>query len=367
VPGPEDFEIQAKGPGAPRLIISSDERGDKKTKTRADGGLFSLSLANGGAGAMPLGLMLVGREKVGCSFHPHGISLVTLSSGQQRLYVINHHEARNIGGCLLNADGLAAPHHGKEIHSIEVFDLIDGGAWKLVDRLTAPEFLTHPNDVAASPDGLVYVTNAPLTTFGFGYEALIGHSSSSVVVVDDREKEKKWYRVAGRPRIANGIAIDWARKRLYVAETGTERIDVLALDGAGGPTAPVRVGEIEIGSGVDNLSWELPGPDSRLLWVAADPHLGAFVKFGIAYGSAHRHHKDPKSRSASEVYQVVLDGNSGRRNPSLEPFFCDDGTMISAASVAIPYESSLFVGQVFEDFVLRISDYRQIPHVKRDE
>jgi arylesterase/paraoxonase len=347
MPGPEDFEIQTTGPGAPRLLVSSQERSEKEPEP---GHIFSLSLASDGADLTPRPLVLTNREH--CSFHPHGISLVTRQDGKQRLYVINHHDACDTNNCSCTLKNLTPADKGKEIHSVEVYELLDGGTWTMVDRLTDPLFLTHPNDVAASPDGFVYVTNAPVTKGGFLFEALIGHSSSSVVVFD--EEAKKWYRVAGRPRIANGIAVDWPRKRLYVAETGRGRIDVLAMDGRGGPTAPVHVGTIDIGSGVDNLSWEPPGPDSRTLWVAADPNLFAFFRLGMAYKwAAYRHKKEVTSRSASEVYRISVNGDSGTSTPG-SPAFCDDGARISGASTAVKYEGSLFISQVFGDFVLRL-------------
>jgi len=334
VPGPEDIEIQSTGPGAPRLIISSQERREKLPKE--PGRLYSLSLEKGVAAA-PVKLEL-GRDD--CSFHPHGISLVTMENGLQRLYVINHHASSDVSGCLRNSKNAAQPGNPPLVHSVEVYELQNDGAWRMRERLPDPNgFLTHPNDVAALLNGFVYVTNAPSSQLGFVYEALIGHSSSSVVVFDGKE----WHRVLIKPRIANGIAADWERRRLYVAETGTKRIDVLALD-RGGATAPEKIGEVNIGSGVDNLSWGPPTPERRTLWVAADPSLIAFARLGSAYS------RNKNALSPSEVYSIKFQGDIG--TPTRE--FCDDGSTISGASAAIPYDGNLFISQVFYDFVLRV-------------
>jgi len=64
---------------------------------------------------------------------------------------------------------------------------------------------------------------------------------------------------------------------------------------------------------------------------------------------AWKRQKKEKPPSPSEVYRIDLIGDSG----TAKCVFGDPGRRISAASTAFPYEGSLFLGQVFDDFVLR--------------
>lgn len=334
VPGPEDFEVQTLGPGAPRFVVSSQDRsGDQQ----APGHLLTISLVKEGD-ATPKPCALTNRG--GCSFHPHGLSLVNLPAGGMRLYVINHHDLGDTGDCLRDAEVVRHAGKKKPINSIEVYEPEGDGAWRMRERLLDP-LLTRPNDVVALADGTLYVSNPAPTSLGQLYEGLIGHGSSRVVMFDG----KSWHLVPGSHRNPNGVAVDEARRRLYVAMTAGRRLDVFALDGLGGATAPVKVGEIPVGSGVDNLSWGPEGPEGRTLWVAAHRSLWAFAKLGLAWqkGSAE------KPLSPSEVFKIHLEGDTG----TATCVFCDDGRRISAASTAVLFDGNLYMGQVFEGFVLR--------------
>lgn len=340
VPGPEDFEIQTSGPDSPRLLVASQNDAGNR-ETTEPGEIIALSLAKGDEGKPPRTLVRADPEhkNLCSSFHPHGVSLVTLPDGQLRLYVINHHDRRDLD-CLRSPR--VTPQAGR-INSVEVYDVQPDGNLRFVDR-HLDNLLTNPNDLAALPDSTLYVSNAPMHGLGFPYEALIAHSSSSVVMFDG----KSWHRAAFKPRIANGIAVDASRHRLYVAETRRKRITIFALDGRGGPTAPNKVGEIPVRSGVDNLSWGPAGPEGRTLWVAAHPSLFAFVRLGQAW---KKDWKTKKSRqSPSEVYRIDLSSND---SGTATRVFDDDGSRISAASVAFLFDGNLYVGQCFYDFVLR--------------
>jgi arylesterase/paraoxonase len=289
MPGPEDIELDAGDARGPRLIVSSHERRRKDTT----GALFGVPLVNGALGA-PRPLELVDRDDV--PFRPHGISLVA-AAGPPRLYVVNH---------VTGAD-----------HAIEVFE-IDGDRLRFRRRLAHP-LLTAPNDVVALPDGEVYVTNT-----GSPLAMLLGFRWGNVAHFDG----ERWAIAAEGIGFANGLAVNAAGDRVYVAGFGDQAIHEYPRNPDTGALEE-RLRAITVGSGVDNLTWA----DDHTLMVAAHPKLFAFL----------RHARNPASRSPSEVYAVDVGDARVTRYPV---------DAVSAASTAILYQGRLYLGQVFDDAVV---------------
>lgn len=298
MPGPEDLELDRRDPRGPRLLVSSLERRGPITP----GALFAVPLSGGALGP-PKVLELVGRDAV--AFRPHGISLVP-AARPPLLYVVNHVTESE--------------------HAIEVFE-IDGDRLRFRRRLTDP-LVTTPNDVVALADGHVYVTNTgPSQGLGGFLSMLLGLRRGTVAHFDGQ----RWTIAARDISYANGVAVNATGDRLYVAGVRDEAIHELRRRPETG-AIDARLRTIEVGSGVDNLTWA----GEHALLVAAHPKAFAFL----------RHMGNAAKRAPSEVYRVDV------RDGSVTRLYADDGRTISAASTAIAHDGRLSMGQVFDDAVV---------------
>ncbi len=299
VPGPEDFALQTSGSGAPRLIVSSQERRKYSPggEFEMQGEIFRVEIGSGRPGpALPF--QIRGRDDF--PFHPHGLFL-----DGSVLYVINHIH--------------------KERHAIEMFS-VGRNELRFTGRLLHP-LLYSPNDLVAV-NGQLYVTN------DHGYRGLLGFfetalsiGASNVVHFNGTD-----FRVVVEGlAFANGIEVNSNGTRLYVSGTRDmgifeyERNPVTGEIGA-------RTNFFDVDSGVDNLIWE----DAGTLLVAAHPEGLAFM----------RHTSDADARSPSEVYRV----NVGTGKSEL--FYRDDGNIIDGSSTAALYRGRLYVSQVFDPEIL---------------
>ena len=116
---------------------------------------------------------------------------------------------------------------------------------------------------------------------------------------------------------------------------GLRRSNIVFFDGARWSVAAGRPGgrsALATVKGPDNLG--LGGPDGLLMASHADSL--AFL----------RHTRSPRNLSPSHIY--ALDSGTG----SLRLLFADDGSRISA-SAAVRFGAALYLGQVFEPFVLK--------------
>jgi arylesterase/paraoxonase len=299
MPGPEDIELDESDPTSPRLIVSSFER----RHDAGDGRIVSVPLAARGFGEpRPFKLQRRGNSP----FAPHGISLVSTPAGP-RLYVINH--------------------LSESEHAVEVFivhrDHLEPAGPPLTDAL-----LFAPNDLVALPDGQVYVTNTGASSLWEQLGLLFGQRRGNVV----HFKDGQWRVVAEHIGFANGIAVDRSGAALYVAGFADKAIHVFRREPQTGAIGE-RVRSIEVGSGVDNLTWA----DDDTLIVAAHPSLLAMA----------RHRASPTRRAPSEVYRVNV-----RRDESPTLIYSDPGTVVSAASTGIVRKGWLYLGQVFDPQVV---------------
>jgi arylesterase / paraoxonase len=279
-------------------VSSQEHRGDNRP-----GAIFSVPLAAGGLGP-PKPFEVAGRD--GAPFHPHGISLAVTSS-RTLLYVINHLTERE--------------------HAVEVFE-VERDRLLFRERLTST-LLTSPNDLVALVDGHVYVTNmGPSRGVGGFLSMLLSLRRGNVV----HYHAGKWTMAADKIAYANGIAVSAAGDTLYVAGVRDKAIHVYARRLDTGEIDPERRRSIDVGSGVDNLTWA----DEHTLLVAAHPKALAFL--GHARRAGHT--------APSEVYRIDV------RRGTVTLFYADDGTTISAASTALLHEGRLYLGQVFDDAVV---------------
>lgn len=293
IPGPEDLLLD-RSVSPPRLIVSSE---DRRFKSKA-GELYAVRIPELEAAA----LRRTG-EPADLELHPHGMDTVRLADGTWLLYVINH------------------PAPGKDGEdAVLVYELFRDRL-EFRERLVSP-LLTSPNDLAATADGSVYVTN-----FGSGGgigELLLRRRKSTVVYHD--ASSGSWSVAASGLAMANGIAI--GPERVYVVVTRGDAVYSFSRE-KNGALADRRLLAPVVGG--DNLF--LDGPT---LYVAAHVKSLAFM----------RHAGNGRVRSPSVIYAVEIGSGAS------SVVFSDAGGTISAASGAVAYGGWLYIGQVFGDYVL---------------
>ena len=295
--GAEDITTSTAGGFA---LVSATERGVYPPAEEEFGGLYRLDLTREDAPLQPLTADFSG------SFAPHGISMLPLDSSY-RVLAINHTPTD---------------------HRIEVFTL-RGNRLDHERTLTAASMIS-PNDVVLVDDNRFYFTNDHAYPSGVGrlLEDYGGLALSNVVYYDGTT-----YRVvADGIAYANGINIDRARQLLYVASPRRFLVQVYDIEPDGSLTF---VEAIPCGTGVDNIELDTAGR----LWIGAHPNLLRFAAYA----------KGKRPTSPSEILRIDY---RGRGDYSVESIFTDPGDLLSATTVASPYQNRLLVGSVMDDHLL---------------
>lgn len=291
IPGPEDMVLD----GPDRLLVSSQ---DRRAEVWPPGAVYTLHMPSGEVAELPR----VG-EPEGMTFHPHGLDLVRRDDGQVWLYAITHRTAGE------------EPPHAIAVYRVRPDRL------EFLELLEDP-LLASPNDLAATPDGQVYVSNDSSAGGGL-WEAILAQKKSTVV---HRDARGHWKVVADRLAYCNGIAV--VGNRVIVATTREHAIYGFSILGDGSLTHKTRLARVK---GPDNFF--VAGDD---LFVACHPRA---VKFAL-------HALNPNRRSPSRVYRLDLATND------LQLVFADDGSGISGSATGIWLGQTLWIGQVFDPFVV---------------
>lgn len=283
-PGPEDIVVD----GARLLVACGDHRHGEY------GEIWQVDPATGAAAVLPR----VG-EPDRFAFHPHGIDLVG-----DVLYVVNH-----------DSDAL----HGIAVYRVTESEL-------RFERVLRDDVLTSPNDVAAMPDGSLYVTN----DYGRGAQQsgrwLSGAGASTVA---HYSPANGWRVAASDLQFANGIAIA-PDGQVLVAQTRGH--DLLAFDRAP-DGALINRRQVTVGLwGADNLSIT---PDGDVLVTGNTRPLSMAL-----------HRAASVWASPVSIWRVTV-GPPARRTVVFE----DDGLAISGATVAVELGGRLYIGQAFGSYV----------------
>ena len=304
MPGPEDVALNRSKKW---LYVSSHNR----RHAEENGKLFALDLSKPDAELKPVALNL----QYPPHFKPHGMSLVELSGGKERLYVISHPLQ----------DGES------EMHTIEVFEGA-GLNFTHVQTLKSP-LLVSPNDLHATPDGRVFVSNDHAVAKGFkrAWDNLMRNKTSRLTYYDG----KAWSFI-GRPvAFGNGVLVkkEGDKEYLYRSaffENAVVKYEIVKSDQ--GLTELQEVARINVEHGPDNLELDEQGN----MLVAVHPSLFRFLM----------HATSAPQKSPSQVMKINL------ANQQVEKIYVDDGGEISAASTAVVQDKRLIISQVFEDFLL---------------
>ncbi|WP_370088323.1 SMP-30/gluconolactonase/LRE family protein [Ekhidna sp.] len=286
--GAEDFTISYDDGF---MIISQDDRAGRRDGSPSQGGLYYLDLDSGNFKPKLISANYT------FPFYPHGISLLKLDSAHYQLLVVNHAKK----------------------HSIVKFELFGDS---LVYMATyRDESMISPNDVVAFDDDTFYFTNDHGYTSRWGRlaEDYLGIGVSNVVYYDGKYRE-----VADGIQYANGINISKDRKQLLVASPRGFKLLYYNIEENGALTHERNV---DVGTGIDNIELDENGD----LWIGSHPSLLAFAAYAAG----------KKEVAPSEVIKVV-DGEK------VESLYENNGSFISASSVAAPYKDLLFVGTVMD-------------------
>jgi len=239
-------------------------------------------------------------------FAPHGISMLKTDS-TYTIAVVNHTE---------------------EGHTIEFFSLYDEALTHI--RTQKSTSLISPNDIVLLDEKRFYVTN------DHGYEHGIGRlveeygnlAISNVVYFNGQE----YSEAAGGVSFANGINIDRERNLVFVASPRRFLVKVYQPKEDG---SLEFVEDIPCGTGVDNIEFDQEGN----LWIGCHPNLLRFTAYA----------KGKKETSPSELLKITY---REKGDYTVESVYTNDGSQLSASTVAAPFGDLILVGTVQDNKML---------------
>ena len=240
------------------------------------------------------------------SFAPHGISLFQTDSTYKVLAI----------------------NHTPKGHFIEEFKLYGKNLTHL-ETLT-DDLIYSPNDVVMIDEHRFYFTNDHKYIRGLGRlaEDYLGLSISNVIYFDGTS----FREVADGIAYANGINYDAKRNLLFVASPRKFLVKVYSRNDDGSLTF---IEDIQCGTGVDNIEFDIEGN----LWIGAHPNLLRFAAYA----------KGNKATSPSELIKIEY---RGKNDYSIETVYENDGTEMSASTVAAPYKDIILTGNVMDTHFL---------------
>lgn len=236
-------------------------------------------------------------------FAPHGISMVKTD----------------------NTYKVLAINHISQGHSIEVFKLYND--FLIFEKTLTDPSMISPNDLVVIDEDRFYFTNDHGYTKGIGkfLEEYFGLSVSNVIYFDG----EKYIEVADGIAYANGINFDFSRNLLYIASTRGFMVKVYSRNKDG---SLEFIEDIPCGTGVDNIEIDNEGN----LWIGAHPNLLRFAAYA----------KGSKEASPSEIIKVNY---RGKNDYTIKKIYIDDGSIMSASSVAASFKSLILTGNVMDD------------------
>lgn len=297
LPGAEDITISLIDSFA---IISATKRQKFPPKEEEKGGLYYLDLKN--KDYSPIHLTANFKKP----FAPHGISILKIDS-TYKIMVINHTPTG---------------------HSIEVFKLND----KITEHIQTLEHPTmiSPNDIVMIDKNRFYFTNDHKYTKGLGrlIEDYGGLSIANVIYFDG----ENYTEVADGISYANGINYDHKRNLLFVASPRKFLVKVYQRNTNG---SLKFVENIDCATGVDNIEFDPEGN----LWIGAHPNLLHFASYA----------KGKKETSPSEIIKIAY---KNKGSYTIEQIYVEDGSKMSASTVAAPFGNLILTGNVMDDAFL---------------
>jgi len=294
LPGAEDITVSLTDSFA---IISSTSRQKYPLQKEKLDGLYFMELKSG---EFNMNSLTSSFKK---PFAPHGISMLKQDS-TYKIMAINH----TLKG-----------------HSIEVFNL-KNKTLNHVKTLTDPTMI-RPNDLVMIDEERFYFTNDHGYTKGLGklLEDYAGLALSNVIYYDG----ESYREVASGISYANGINYDANRNLLFIASPRKFLVKVYTVL----PDGSLRfIEDINCGTGVDNIEFDTEGN----LYIGAHPSLLRFTSYA----------KNKAQYSPSEIIKIAYRGTN---NYTVETIYLEDGSTMSASTVAAPFRNLLLAGNVMDD------------------
>lgn len=309
VPGAEDFAISYEDNF---LIISSDPRRVDDKGALRPGALYVMDLQD------KTHTPKIISQDFGKPLHPHGIFMMRLDSAEYKLWVINH---------VPKIDGEALNHLATE-HYIEVFRF-DGSRLTHIESLSHP-LIKSPNDVVAIDENRFYFSNDHYsdTSLGRFREEYLGARTTNVVYFDGKD----YKIVADGIAYANGINIDKKKNLLYLASPRDFLLKVYDIENNG---SLLWVEDIDCNTGVDNIEFDEDG----LIWIGCHPNLLHFAEYA----------QGRQEKAPSEL--ITIDYRA-KGDYDINTVYLNDGSDMSASTVASVYENTIYVGNVMDEHFL---------------
>ncbi len=292
-------------PGAEDIIISQTDgfalisSNDRSATNRADwhGGLYQMDLTSGRFQLTNL------TESFQKYFAPHGISMLKKDSTYQ-VMAINHTPTG---------------------HTVEVLDM--KGKTMTHEKTLTDESMISPNDIVVVAENQFYFTNDHAYTQGVGrlLEDYGGLAVSNVIYFDG----ENYREVASDISYANGINFDPKRNLMFVASPRKFLVKVFSRNTDG---SLEFIEDIPCGTGVDNIEFDTDGN----LWIGAHPSLLTFSAY----------HAKNKEFSPSEIIKINY---RGKGDYEVEQIYMNDGTTMSASTVAAPFRDLIIAGNYQDD------------------
>jgi arylesterase/paraoxonase len=299
LPGVEDITIdQTTG----IAFLSSMDRWQQKKDPNTTGAIYTLDLNDSTPKAV------IRTEHLQFEFKPHGISLYHSPEGNTTLFVINHRRDANY---------------------VEVFDYRDDS---LVYRESISDpLMISPNDIVAVGNRSFYFTNDHNEKISGTrmMKDLLAIGTGNVAYYDSG---KATVTSAAGIHYANGINVSANGKTLYLASTTGKEILVYDRNSSG---ELAENGSFYCDTGVDNIEIDSAGS----LWIGCHPQMLKFLS----------HSRDESKLSPSHVIRLTPSSDGSFKQ---EIIYMNDGSEISASSVAAPYRNKLLVGPVFQRHIL---------------
>ncbi|CAJ0594073.1 unnamed protein product [Cylicocyclus nassatus] len=247
-------------------------------------------------------------------FHPHGISHIVTSKGTIRLFVISHSEDMK--------------------HSVLVLDWNSKARQLELVKIIEDEKFIRPNNlVAVSEDAFILTNDGSAQTATTNILEMLSMIPSGSIVYYDG-KASSW--LLPKATSPNGVAFDRERKHLFVSHVNDETVSVYKVDKSYKSLA--KVADVHLLTSMDNLYVDKDGD----VWTGAHP----VIKDAIGHmGNCD----DPSKVAPSQVLRIKF-GKDFKSWEVSEPF-ADDGRLISASSVAVPFENQLLIGSVCRELV----------------
>lgn len=295
--GPEDL-VTDRVTGSPTLLISCSSRRD----IYPDYGEILRYYPGDGRQQV----MVRSGEPLNIRFRPHGIYLDTLSV-PERLLVISHENEES------------------GFHPVLIYTVTEDTLF-FSEMIDSP-LLNSPNSLVTGPSGEIFVVNDSRKR-GSTLEKILGSKRATII----RFVKPDGYGYSGElvaSRLGMPAGLNRIADTLYVSDARANQLLTFTIK-SGGLEEKKVLARI---TGPDNIR-----PCGKNLLIACHTRPFAFI----------RHVRSATNLSPVEI--ICIDPQTG----SYKVLFSDNGSTVSAGSVAVILEPYLYIGQVFENRIVKL-------------